>query len=398
MPSAIVLLLISTATQLVAAVYAAEAAIRTRRHLPWAALSTALLLMTARRSVTISRWLTLSDTQVDAVAESIALAISILMLVGVIGLVQGLRRDDRDRSGLVKREHHYRDLFREAVLDVTQHQRIGEQLEGLVAERTELLVETNAELQLANQRLQELADLKKQFFAFTTHELRSPLNAIIGFSGLLLRELPGPLNAEQRSQLTMLNDSSRHMLAVVNDLLQLESLEADAVSLDVVRFDLAELLRSVVDGMRPQFEGTNTRLELVIDKECAVSLAADQTRVRQVILNLLSNAVKYASGTSVVVSATCDEQQATITVADTGPGIAADHLAVIFEPFARLGSVADQAAGVESTGLGLAVTKRMVLALGGHVEVESDVGKGAKFVVHLPNAEAATWASAPIGA
>jgi CheY-like chemotaxis protein len=223
-----------------------------------------------------------------------------------------------------------------------------------------------------------------------SHELRTPLSAIIGFSALMRDE---PLQAERRSVpdewIQHIHRSGEHLLTLINDVLDLTKIEAGRIELQHEAFDLGGALAESVEGLRPLAE--RKRIAVVVDAEAGV-ISADRGRLRQIVYNLLSNAIKFTPEDGrIEVEARWTEDDASIAVIDNGVGIAADDLQRIFDEFSQVGDIKAREAG---TGLGLALSRRLAEAHGGTIAVTSELGRGTRFEVRLPNARAATAAPA----
>jgi signal transduction histidine kinase len=179
----------------------------------------------------------------------------------------------------------------------------------------------------------------------------------------------------------MVHDSSRMLLDLINEMLDLSRIEAGRLQLNVEEFDLRDLLRRRVEALRPQSDAKGLTLEVVIAPGVR-TMTSDAKRVAQIVTNLVSNAVKFTAGGTVSLIAHADETQARIEVRDSGPGIAAEDMANLFKPFMQGGDA--QHRHREGTGLGLAISRHLARALGGDITVESEVGRGAVFTVELP--------------
>jgi two-component system sensor histidine kinase/response regulator len=218
---------------------------------------------------------------------------------------------------------------------------------------------------------------KSEFLSRMSHELRTPLNGILGFSQLLEMDVTTP---GQRESVEHIQQAGRHLLTLINEVLDLARIEAGKISISLEAVSAAEIVRSTADLIGPL--ATARRISVIEDVGVDHHVMADRQRLAQVLLNLLSNAVKYnRDGGRVVVSSTAAAGRVRLAVRDTGPGIAPAMLARLYTPFERLG--ADRS-GVEGTGLGLALTKRLVEAMDGVLHVESAVGEGTTFAVELP--------------
>jgi len=241
----------------------------------------------------------------------------------------------------------------------------------------------NDELQRLYRELETASRHKSEFLANMSHELRTPLNAIIGFSQVLRDGLFGEVNAKQQEYLEDILTSGNHLLALINDVLDLSKVEAGQVQLELAPFSLGDALERGVSMVREQATRNGVQVTLHANDGLHV-VTGDERRVRQVIFNLLSNAVKFTSaGGSVDVTATRANGEVRVSVADTGPGITEDDLGRIFEEFQQTEAGARQH---EGTGLGLALSKRFVEMHGGRIWCDSEVGKGSTFVFTIPSA------------
>ena len=235
-----------------------------------------------------------------------------------------------------------------------------------------------AELVAAKERAESADRIKSSFLATMSHELRTPLNSIIGFTGIILQGLAGPLNAEQQKQLEMVRGSSRHLLSLINDVLDISKIEAG--QLDVVRepFDLPKSLAKVLATVAPLAEKKGLTLRTNLAPELGL-VVSDQRRVEQVLLNLLNNAIKFTEQGEVSLTVTLNPQLSTLNfgVTDTGIGIRAEDLATLFQPFrqidSRLGRVH------EGTGLGLAICRKLTELLGAPSTPQVSGKRGARF-------------------
>ncbi|MEN3975279.1 PAS domain S-box protein [Emcibacter sp. SYSU 3D8] len=256
---------------------------------------------------------------------------------------------------------------------------LNETLEQKVAERT-------GELEVALVRAESADRIKSAFLATMSHELRTPLNSIIGFTGILAQGLAGPLNDEQAKQLGMVRSSARHLLALINDVLDISKIEAGQLEVRTERFDLPAVLENVVDTIRPFAEKKGLSLTASISPRLG-AMTSDRRRVEQIMLNLLNNAVKFTETGGVTLVADLAEGGAagpvlTIRVRDSGIGIAAADLATLFQPFRQIDT--GLARQHEGTGLGLAICRRLAALLGGDIAVDSEPGRGSVFSVVLP--------------
>lgn len=249
-----------------------------------------------------------------------------------------------------------------------------EQLEALVAERT-------SALKIANEQLREASEAKSRFLRAMSHELRTPLNSIIGFSEILMRGMAGTLNQEQGKQIEMINNSGRHLLELINDVLDLSRIEAQRIELHMAEFSPMELCEEAMDTLRPEAAEKGLSFKLT-GSVCEPTMTSDRMKVRQILLNLLGNAVKFTESGSVVLTL---GQPATglisFEVADTGPGVAPERQERIFGEFVQ---AEDDDIPREGTGLGLAISRGLAAALNGSLVLQSTPGVGSTFTLTLP--------------
>lgn len=249
------------------------------------------------------------------------------------------------------------------------------------AELEQRVVERTQELKIALRRAESADRLKSAFLAAMSHELRTPLNSIIGFTGILLQDLAGPLNAEQHKQLGMVQNSAHHLLALINDVLDLSKIEAGELKVNFARFDLRKMIERTVATLLPfaRSKGLTLQAELAPEIGMAVS---DARRVEQILLNLLNNAIKFTEHGSVVLNASAGDTHIQLRVTDTGIGIKPEEMDNLFKPFRQLDTGLSR--NHEGTGLGLAICLRLAKLLGGKVEAESQWEIGSTFTVTLP--------------
>jgi signal transduction histidine kinase len=247
-------------------------------------------------------------------------------------------------------------------------------LEARVAERTAALHE-------AMQRAQAADRLKSAFLATMSHELRTPLNSILGFSGVLLQGLAGPLNDEQRKQLGMVQNSAQHLLALINDVLDISKIEAGQLEVTRAPFDLRSAIETTLRTIAPLAQKKGLTLRVSMDASEAV-IVSDRRRVEQILLNLLYNAVKFTERGFVHLQCRIMEDTAVIAVEDSGIGIRAEDIDRLFRPFQQIDS--GLARRHEGTGLGLSICRSLAKLLGGAITVSSTWGEGSTFTVTLP--------------
>ncbi|HZT38712.1 MAG TPA: ATP-binding protein [Bryobacteraceae bacterium] len=267
------------------------------------------------------------------------------------------------------------------IRDVTERRKEEERIRAMQERYTAELAAKNQELAVRNREIERADRLKSEFLASMSHELRTPLHTIIGFTELLLEQVEGPLTPRQQRFLTHIYNDSRHLLELINDILDLSKIEAGRVELKLEWFDLAALIEEAVASVRPLAD--NKQLQLSLDLPPALNMRGDRVRVREILSNLLSNAIKFTpEGGRIAVSAASEDPLVRFAVQDTGVGIPPEEHASIFDKFHQVGATTK---GVrEGTGLGLAITKRLVEMHAGTITVQSEPGRGSRFSVTLP--------------
>ncbi|MCW8139528.1 MAG: PAS domain S-box protein, partial [Planctomycetota bacterium] len=275
-------------------------------------------------------------------------------------------------------------------IDITERRRaqqallaLNQTLEAQVAERT-------TELAAALVRAEAADRLKSAFLATMSHELRTPLNSIIGFTGIVLQELAGPLTPEQHKQLSMVRTSARHLLDLINDVLDLSKIEAGQLEVRAEPFDLAASVERVVAMVKPLADRKGLTLT-VAQAPGSQELVSDRRRVEQILLNLLNNAVKFTDRGGVTLSVEEVEAQTgpavRLRVKDTGIGLSPEDLVSLFQPFRQLDH--GLARQHEGTGLGLAICRRLATLLGGEITATGEPLHGSEFTVALPRRRSA---------
>ena len=238
--------------------------------------------------------------------------------------------------------------------------------------------ENELAVQTARLEAERANQAKSEFLSSMSHELRTPMNAIIGFAQIL--EFDEQLNADQQDSVHEILKGARHLLGLINEVLDLAKIESGHIALSLEAVHLSTTLDECRQLLQPLAAERGIALHIPVDTTAMVR--ADKVRLKQVLLNLLSNAIKYNRPQGEVrLSLEAVEQRLRIVVADTGPGIAAEDMARLFQPFNRLGAEFSE---VEGAGIGLVITRRLVDAMGGKVGVDSEVGKGSRFWVELP--------------
>ena len=234
-----------------------------------------------------------------------------------------------------------------------------------------------------NEALQEADRLKSEFLANVSYELRSPLTSIAGFSEMLGQEYFGPLSEKQREYVDGIQQSSHRLTQLINDILDLASIEAGYMRLEVSHFDIAAMMKLVASFIQERVKENHLKLKL----ECPAKIGkmlGDETRIKQILFNLLSNAIKYSgAGDTVNFGAkTTEHDEIIIWVQDHGTGIPEEEQQAIFSSFYKgkvTGTDKNKSAKRSGTGLGLSIVKSFIELHGGHVELFSEPGKGARF-------------------
>lgn len=268
--------------------------------------------------------------------------------------------------------------------DITERRQAEQEIRELNVGLERRVAERTAELAIARDRAEAADRLKSAFLATMSHELRTPLNSIIGFTGILLQELAGPLNEEQHKQLEMVRKSARHLLTLINDVLDISKIEACQLEVCHEPFDLRLSIEKVIGIINPMAENKNLSLRVELQPEID-TLVSDERRVEQILINLLNNAVKFTEQGEVTlrVEALSTPQPAVrFQVADTGIGISSGDMGLLFRPFRQIDSGLTR--NFEGTGLGLAICRRLVELMDGEIYAESELGKGSVFTFTMP--------------
>jgi len=264
----------------------------------------------------------------------------------------------------------------------------SEQLERKVEERTKALAAANKELRTrqeelarANTQLKEMDRLKSEFLATMSHELRTPLNSIIGFTSIILQGIPGEINKEQRKQLSMVYSAARHLLSLINDILDLSRIESGKMEVSMERFKIQGVVSEVAESMSPMISQKDLRLITEIPDE-TLEIYSDRKKVLQILLNLTNNAVKFTEIGEVRIECKIEDDNLEVSVSDTGIGIKKENIDMLFDAFRQINGTAQRR--YEGAGLGLYLCQKLVTLLGGRIWVESEYGKGSRFTFTLP--------------
>jgi signal transduction histidine kinase len=257
------------------------------------------------------------------------------------------------------------------------------ELERKVQEATAELAQQNELLRRQHIELEQASALKSQFLANISHEFRTPLNAILGYTHMLLHGVTGSVTDPQRKSLTRIDSNSRHLLALINDILDITRIEAGRMPLNVTTFRVSDLVDEVMSELEPIVRRSNLTVNARIRTKLPL-VKTDRQKVKQIVLNLLSNALKFTPTGSVTIGARYEAKNGTLAIAvrDTGVGIPEESWSKIFEDFRQLDN--SPARGYGGTGLGLSICRRLAQMLGGSIDLASQVGSGSTFTLRLP--------------
>ena len=317
--------------------------------------------------------------------------------VPVLLSISALRDESGQVTGLVALTYDITERKRAEeeirILNQELEQRVAERTAELETKSVELqdsqralmhivedLNQKTAELEQANAKLKEVDRLKSMFIASMSHELRTPLNSIIGFSSIMLNEWTGPLNVEQKENMTAVLRSGKHLLSLINDVIDVSKIEAGKIDSIVQDFDVRDVVMEAVETIKKDIEKKGLELITRVPRQV---LHADRRRFLQCLLNLLSNAVKFTAKGTIGVYAELSGSMVSITVEDTGIGIRGQDLEKLFFPFVRLHSAGEIV--IPGTGLGLYLTNKLLREiLNGDMLVTSIYGVGSRFTMRVP--------------
>lgn len=290
-------------------------------------------------------------------------------------LAMAITIDDRVEAFLVFENFEQQNAFQRVSLRTARRYR--EHARTAVAKALIL-----RELELRNREAQRANEAKSTFLANMSHELRTPLNSIIGFSELLVEKLDGQIAERHRHFLRLILTSGQHLLAIINDILDLSKVEAGKMQLFPEPFDPRVAIEGVQQVMRPVAAKKNVSIEVFVEPDTP-SIESDPGKFKQILYNLVSNAVKFSSaGSTVTIYCRRENDLVSVSVEDKGIGIARDQLETIFDEFRQIES--SMSRRFEGTGLGLSLVRRFVEFLGGQISVESELGKGSTFTFRIP--------------
>jgi PAS domain S-box-containing protein len=277
-----------------------------------------------------------------------------------------------DRTEEIERAHLYEELKKASAL-----------LEARVRQATSELVGQNELLRRQRIELEQASAAKSQFLANMSHEFRTPLNAILGYTSLLLQGVSGELGTQQERNLSRVDSNARHLLAIINDILDISRIEAGKMPLHVSRFPLPALIQEVLAELEPLIQRSKLSMRVETARKLP-SVSNDRAKVKQIVLNLVTNAIKFTPSGSVTVVASHDPEakEVTIGVRDTGIGIKSEDHERVFEDFRQADNSPAREYG--GAGLGLAICRRLAHMMEGRVELQSAVGQGSTFTLTLP--------------
>ena len=267
------------------------------------------------------------------------------------------------------------------VQDITERKKTEIELEKHRNNLKELVELRTNQLEKEKVKAQSADLMKSAFLATMSHELRTPMNSIIGFTGILLKELAGPLNDEQKRQLGMVKNSGQHLLGLINDVLDISKIEAGRLKVSLYNFNYLTTLEKTIDFLLPQAAKKELQIRSEIS-ELNIILNSDERRVEQVLLNLLSNAIKFSNQGTITIKVDIVDGLVVTQVIDQGIGMSKKDLNKLFMPFIQLDGGLSRTH--EGTGLGLAICKSLIEKLGGAIQVQSKVGIGSNFTFTLP--------------
>lgn len=292
-----------------------------------------------------------------------------------------VKSEQGELTALVTILHDQREALEKAEL-YEALKRASEQLEQKVKDATAELVRQNELLQRQHIELEQASNLKSQFLANMSHEFRTPLNAILGYTSMVIRGVYGEVPAAQSKGIARIEANAKHLLTIINDILDIAKIEAGKMPVHVERFAIDELINDVMAQVEP-LKRDGLEFEIKVKGKLA-KVTSDHQKIKQIVLNLVTNAIKFTPQGKILVTARHDAKsgRTTVSVKDSGIGIAPADQGKIFEDFRQVDSSLSREYG--GTGLGLSICRRLASMLGAEISLESQVGKGSTFTLVLP--------------
>jgi PAS domain S-box-containing protein len=324
-------------------------------------------------SGTDRRWqgeISLQDPETDSPMPVEAVAGKILSEQGELTAVVTILHDRREA---IEKARLYEQL-----------KKGSDELQLKVQEATAELAKQNELLRRQALELEQASNLKTQFLANMSHEFRTPLNAILGYTNMLLQGISGELQASQKRSLQRVDSNSRHLLSIINEILDISRIEAGRMPLHITTFRMSDLLREVQLELEPIIVRSKLQVTARIDPDLP-SLHSDRQKVKQIIVNLFSNALKFTHEGSIVIRVSCGRRKKIVSIAveDTGIGIPQSDFEKVFEDFRQLDNSPSR--GYGGTGLGLSISRRLAAMLHGRLKLASRLGVGSTFTLEIPS-------------
>jgi signal transduction histidine kinase len=354
-----------------------------------------LFTVPARASALEQRWVQANDAHFSSFIAGMLVSAD-QRRVGEIGLIDPkmgeplpveaiagkILSDHGELTAVVTILHDRREAIEKGKL-YEQLKQASDELERRIQAATSDIAHQNELLRRQAIELEQASALKSQFLANMSHEFRTPLNAMLGYTSMLLQGVAGPLEPAAKRHLSRVESNGRHLLTIINEILDISRIEAGRMPLQVSRFDVPELIAEVKSELEPIILRSKLGVTVDVPKDLP-QMVSDRQKVKQILLNLLSNALKFTHQGSVTISAGRNVKDRTmaLSVADTGIGIAPPDQGKIFEDFRQLDNSPTRAYG--GTGLGLSICRRLAQMLEGNITLRSQVGKGSTFTLVLP--------------